>query len=404
MLKSFFLCTVVFFFMSGLFSQDVLQWRGANRTGYYPDKNLLKKWPEAGPALLWEFDGLGNGYSSPAISNDKIFINGESDTINYLYALDLNGKLLWKSRVGKEWIINYPGSRSAPTVVGNLVYTTTGWGTIACFDANTGEKKWSADFIKDFHGPINRFGFSEALIVEEDKVFCMPGSSDTNVVALDRFSGEIKWISKGLGQMASYCSPLIIRLPERKILVTFSKSALLGIDAADGKLLWSHTQDGEGDVHINTPWYEDGFIYYITGDGNGAVKLKLSPDGKEITEIWRNKAGDNTMGGFIKINDFIYTSGYEKRAYFTINANTGQISDSLKFDRGNIIAADDMLYVYNEKGYLGLVRPVGPKMELVSSFKITRGSKAHYAHPVICRGVLYLRHGKSLLAYDIRNK
>jgi outer membrane protein assembly factor BamB len=404
MLKSFLLCTVVFFFMSGLFAQDVLQWRGANRAGYYPDKNLLKKWPEAGPALLWEFDGLGNGYSSPAISNDKIFINGESDTINYLYALDLNGKLLWKSRVGKEWIVNYPGTRSAPTVVGDMVYTTAGWGTIACFDANTGSEKWSADFMKDFHGPINRFGFSEAVVVEEDKVFCLPGSSDTNVVALDRFSGKIKWISKGLGQMASYCSPLIIKLPERKILVTFSKSALLGIDAADGKLLWSHTQDGEGDVHINTPWYEDGFIYYITGDGNGAVKLKLSPDGKEITEIWRNKAGDNTMGGFIKINDFIYTSGYEKRAYFSINANTGQISDSLKFDRGNIIAADGLLYLYNEKGYLGLVQPNGPKMELVSSFKITRGSKAHFAHPVICRGILYLRHGKSLLAYDIKNK
>ncbi len=41
-------------------------------------------------------------------------------------------------------------------------------------------------------------------------------------------------------------------------------------------------------------------------------------------------------------------------------------------------------------------------MELVSSFKVTRGTKAHFAHPVICNGILYIRHGKSLLAYKIK--
>jgi len=63
-----------------------------------------------------------------------------------------------------------------------------------------------------------------------------------------------------------------------------------------------------------------------------------------------------------------------------------------------------MLYLYNEKGQVGLVKPVAGKMELVSSFRITKGTKAHYAHPVICNGILYIRHGKSLLAYDISKK
>ena len=104
------------------------------------------------------------------------------------------------------------------------------------------------------------------------------------------------------------------------------------------------------------------------------------------------------------MKDYIYTSGYEKRVYYTLNANTGEITDSLKFDRGAIIAADNLLYLYNERGQMGLFNPSGPKLEQISVFKITKGTKAHYAHPVILNGILYVRHGKSLLAYDIKNK
>ncbi|MCX6241928.1 MAG: PQQ-binding-like beta-propeller repeat protein [Bacteroidetes bacterium] len=385
-------------------AQEVLQWRGADRNGTYPGTNLLTSWPEAGPDLLWEFDGLGNGYGSPVITSKNIFINGEIDTVNYLFALDLSGKFLWKARIGKEWMQNYPGDRSTPTIAGDLIYVTAGWGTVACIEMKTGKTIWSVDMIKDLHGRINRFGLSESVLADGDKVFCMPGGADTNVVALDRFSGKILWTCKGLSQIPAYCSPQLVKLPQRDILVTFSKSALLGIDTKDGKLLWSHKQDGEGDVHINTPWFENGFLYYITGDGNGSVKLKLNDDGTEITEVWRNQGCDNTMGGFIKINDYLYTASYGRRYWYSEETNTGKITDSLKFDKGVTVTADGMLYLYNEKGQVGLVKPGGAKMDLVSSFKITKGSKAHYAHPVINNGILYVRHGKSLLAYDIRKK
>ena len=398
-------CLSLFLGLPGvLASQEVLQWRGSDRSGMYNGTNLLKSWPENGPALLWEFDGLGNGYGSPVITEKNIFINGEIDTVNYLFALDLSGKFLWKTKIGKEWTLNYPGDRSTPTIVGDRIYVSTGWGIVACMDMQTGKTIWSVDMINDLHGRINTFGLAESLLVDGDKVFCMPGGADTNVVALDRFSGKIIWISKGLGQIPAYCSPLLVKLPSRNIMVTFTKHALLGIDSRDGSLLWSHKQDGEGDVHVNTPFYENGFLYYITGDGNGSVKLKLSNDGTVITEIWRNPACDNTMGGFIKLNHYIYTASYGNRCWYSQDAESGKISDSLKFDKGTTNYADGMLYIYNEKGQIGLVKPEGPKMELISSFRITRGTKAHYAHPVINKGILYVRHGKSLLAYDIFNK
>ena len=387
---------------TGIFSQEVLQWRGPDRTGYYHESGLLQSWPEGGPELLWEFPDLGNGYSSPVITNNRIYVNGEIDTITYLFALDRSGKFLWKVPIGKEWTINYPGSRSTPTVVDDLIYVSTGLGTVACLEATDGKVRWSLNMQDDLHAPRITFGYSESLLVDGNMVFCAPGGVDTNVVALDRFTGKIQWICKGLGEQTSYCSPLLIQLPERKILVTFTAHALLGIDTKDGTLLWSHTQDSEGDVHVNTPWFENGFIYYITGDGNGSVKLKLTDDGTGITEVWRNKACDNTMGGFIKLGDYIYTASYERRKWYVQDATSGLNVDSVKFDKGATIFADGRLYLYNERGHLGLFKPDGPQMEQVSSFKITQGTKAHYAHPVILDGILYVRHGKSLLAYDVR--
>lgn len=385
-------------------AQQVLEFRGSDRTGKYNETNLLKKWPESGPNLLWENCEMGNGYGSPIITDKNIYILGEIDTLCYLFALDLSGKQIWKSKIGPEWILNYPGARTTPTLVGDLLYVSTGMGTVACFESTTGKEKWSVDMVKDLNGKNVRFGYSECLLIDDNKVFCMPGGTDTNIVALDRFTGKIIWISKGLGQIPTYCSPVLIKLAQKNIIVTFSQKALLGIDVKDGKLLWWHEQEGNGDVHVNTPLFENGFIYYITGDGNGAVKLKLSDDGNSITKIWSNKRSDNLMGGFIKINDFIYTSGYEKRYYYTEDEKAGNLLDSIKFDRGAIIYADGMLYLYNEKGHMGLFKPNGAKMELESSFMVTKGTKAHYAHPVICKGILYIRHGKSLLAYDIKVK
>jgi hypothetical protein len=71
-------------------------------------------------------------------------------------------------------------------------------------------------------------------------------------------------------------------------------------------------------------------------------------------------------------------------------------------NKGSIIAAEGMLYCYEEKkGNVGLVNPTPAKFDLVSSFKVNLGDGPHWAHPVIHDKVLYIRHGDALLAYDI---
>jgi hypothetical protein len=61
-----------------------------------------------------------------------------------------------------------------------------------------------------------------------------------------------------------------------------------------------------------------------------------------------------------------------------------------------------MIYCYSERGDMGLVKPDPAKFDLVSSFKITLGTDQHWAHTVIQDGVLYVRHGDTLMAYKIK--
>ena len=71
--------------------------------------------------------------------------------------------------------------------------------------------------------------------------------------------------------------------------------------------------------------------------------------------------------------------------------------------KGSIIAADDMLYCYDERrGTVGLVRPGAAKFDVVSTFRITRGEGPFWAHPVISGGRLYIRHGRALMAYALK--
>ncbi len=102
---------------------ELSEWRGTDRMGIYPDKDLLKEWPEEGPEELWTIDSLGRGYGSPQFTEDRFYITGEVDGMAILYCFDLDGNKLWQSTLGKEWVSTYPGSRSAPTIVGELIYT-----------------------------------------------------------------------------------------------------------------------------------------------------------------------------------------------------------------------------------------------------------------------------------------
>lgn len=391
------------------FSQNVYQWRGPNRDGKYPENGLLNQWPENGPQLLWSTETLGEGYAAPVVTSDRVFVNGVVNGESHLFAFDLKGKLLWKSPNGKEFTgegysANFPGARPTPTVVGDLVYTSSGLGRIACFEAATGKVKWAVDMVKDLEGYLNEFGYAESFVTDEKLLYCFPGGKVNNIAALDRLTGKTVWTSKALGDTTHFCSPILINLPSRKIYVTVSRHWIFAVDCKNDELLWKYPiafkYDGD---HVNTPVYETPYLYWVTGDENscGAVKLELAADGKSVKEFWSNPQIRNSMGGLIVIDGKLFVTTENKNLNI-LDPVTGKVSDKIKAPYGNLISADNKFIVYGNNGDVSLLNYEKGILTPGGSFKIEKGTKEHFAHPVLANGVLYIRHGIALMAYKIK--
>jgi outer membrane protein assembly factor BamB len=395
--------TILFLNFSFLYSAEISQWRGPNRNGIYLEKNLLKKWPENGPKLLWSVEDLGSGYSSAAVTNDRVYITEMVDETGYLRAYTINGKFLWKKSYGKDWDGQYPGTRTTPAVYEGRLYLMSGVGKVFCFEAAKGEILWAVDLQKIFGARNIRWGMTESLLIDGDKVICTPGGSKVTMAALDRFTGKTIWTCKANGEKSAYCSPLLINYGKLRMLVTMIEKSIIGVNVDTGEFLWSFRHVTDYDIHANTPIYKDGYIYCTSGYGTGGVKLKLSADGKSVQEVWRNKTLDSQIGGAVLVDGYIYGSGHSKNGWQCLNWNTGEVKYRSRElgGKGNIIYAEAMLYCYSERGYVAIVKPDPSGFDVVSSFKILNGSNPHWAHLVISAGRLYVHRGNALMVYSI---
>lgn len=406
----FLLAISALFALSFTSGNEKSDWQGPNRDCIYPAKNLLKQWPENGPALVWSFEGLGYGHSAVAVANNKVFVTGVNDTIESigaLYTFDLNGKLLWKKEYGKDFALNFHGTRSTPVVVDNLIYIESGMGAIYCLNTDNGEEVWKIDFLKDLGvDSVIQFGYSESILIDGDNLICVPGGKTNNVVALNRFTGKTVWSSPGNSEIATYNSPILINHNGKKLVIAMTSHSVMGFDAATGEKYWRVEQTQGNKIHANTPVYADGKLLVASAGRektSGIVMLQLSEDGKSVTEIWRNSKLMNLMGGMVKLGDHLYLSAYLKSDWQVLDWNTGELKiQNKEFGGGSVIYADGLFYCYGENdGEIALMEATPEQLKFISKFKVPLGTDQHWARLVIENGLLYVRHGNALMAYKV---
>jgi outer membrane protein assembly factor BamB len=417
MKKIIYLCLILVVAPMKLKSQEIAQWRGPHRSGVYNETNLLKKWPAEGPELLWSVDKLGKGLSSVSVYKNVIYITGKKEKFDYITALGKNGKIKWQKQYGLSWDKSYPASRCTPTIENNKIYVISGKGEIVCLDAQNGDIKWSVDGFNKFEGKQGLFGIAESPLLFENKVFFTAGGDRTTIVALDKNNGNTVWESKSIQDSTAYVSPLLINHGNKNIFVNITANYLFGVNQTDGEILWK-TKYSDIDpplwdpaapiLNATTPVFENGYLYITSGYDHVGVMFKLSPDASNITRVWTDTTLDNHIGGVVLVNGYIYGASWIEHRFGNwccLDIKTGKVMYEKKWEcKGSIISADGMLYCYEEKrGNLALVKASPEDFKIISSFRIKQGSGPHWAHPVINNGVLYIRHGEVLMAYDIRN-
>src|SRR6185503_2051686 len=128
-------------------AEDWSQWRGPNRDGSLPASAGPKSWPEK-LTPKWKV-AAGEGHSSPIFAAGKIFVFTREGEQEVLRAIDpAQGKTVWQEAYAAPYTMNPAAVRhgkapkSTPLFHGGKVYTFGIDGTLTCWDAASGKRRW----------------------------------------------------------------------------------------------------------------------------------------------------------------------------------------------------------------------------------------------------------------------
>lgn len=399
---------------------DWPQWRGPHRDGISHESGLTEQWPADGPPLVWKAGGLGRGFSSVAVSGNRIFTMGDRDDGQFVIALSpKDGKELWRTRIGDVWEPQgYAGPRCTPTVDGDRVYVIGPHGDLVCLAAANGKEIWHRNLKSDFGGRMHSgWGYSESPLVDGDRLVCTPGGADAALVALDKQTGTEIWrsaipaIGEGGGDGAAYSSIVIGNGGGVRQYVQLMGRGAVGVATKDGKFLWGYNRVANRTANVPTPIVHDDYVFCSSGYQTGAALLKLRPaaGGVEVDEVYflDGKEFQNHHGGMILLGDYLYAGhGHNAGAPSCLEWKTGK--SVWRHARGPgsgsaaVAYADGNLYFRFQNGVMALIGATSDEYQEKGQFKIPDVEQPSWSHPVIAGGRLYLREQDALLCYDLK--
>ncbi len=386
------------------------QFHGPNRDNLSTDTGLLKKWPHGGPERLWTARGIGHGYASVAIAGGAVYTAGNVHDRTAVTAMDMTGRIRWQAANGKAWMKPQGGARATPTVDGDRLYHKNPFGDVVCLNAKTGEQIWGLNILAEFGGENITWGLAESLLIDGPRLICCPGGPETAVVALDKMTGTTVWKSPSTGDQAGYASPLLAEHQGLRMIAVLTSKAMIGVSANTGALLWRVKRETPYDEHINRPIVHDGHVFFATDWRLGGELLKIRVDGQRVSlqPVWMSKQLDTQHGGIVLVDGYLYGACHRSNnaKWVCLDWKTGQMTYAERgVGMGSLTYADGMLYTLSEHGTMGLVRATPDAHQVISQFELPKGGEGpSWAHPVVCGGRLYLRHGDYLHAYDVRGR
>jgi outer membrane protein assembly factor BamB len=379
---------------------------GPQRDNIVRETGLLKQWPQGGPRQLWKSGQCGKGYSAVSVAAGSLYLTGDFGDEELVLALDLNGKLKWKTPNGKAWKGAQPGARTTPTYDDGLVYQLGPHGNLAALDAATGRPVWTLDVRERFGAPLGLWGFTENLLVDGEKVLCMPGGAEGRVVALHKKTGRTLWANTEVTDRCAYASPIVATHGGVRQFITLARSTFFGVDLQSGRLLWSHPHESFCDQNVTSPIYHEGRVFVASGHKAGARVIQLSPDHRQVEQVWAGTRLDNCHGGVVLLDGCLYGSGCRlyNKGLLCVEFATGKVRYQAKeIGKVSLTYAEGLLYCLDNDGEMLLVKATPDEAKVVSRFPLPRqGNDPTLTHPVVCGGRLYLRHLDDLFAYDIQ--
>ena len=383
---------------------DWPQFNGPNRDCVSPETNINKEWRKQPPKELWRISLGDHGYGGPCAARGKLFIVDHKENDDVLRAID--------ATIGKEaWSLSYPDpgpeqeygfTRSTPAYSDGKLYVLSRLGLLLCVDVEKGEKLWSKDIVADFQGRRPIYFYSHSPVVEGNHVIVCPCGPGANVVCLDKTNGNEVWRGGG-DDAGGYCTPAVGKLAGKKQYVMFTGVSVIGVDAENGKLLWSHPWRTQFDLNIATPVINGETVFVSSDYNKGCALLNLA--GGKPAVLWENKLMQTHFNSpFFFDNAFFGNSGNATRPgdLVCLDSRTGNANwDQQGFETGGLLYVDGTILALNGRtGDLYMLKADNKQFSILSRIKPLGGQS--WTAPILADGKLYIRNRDALVCLNLK--
>lgn len=418
-IKMFISAVILFACIPNINAQDWPQYFGPDRNGVSTQKNILHTWPAQGPEVLWSVS-IGIGYGGPVTKNGKVYLLDRDDKVgDKLICVELStGKELWNFSYDSPGTVMFPGSRSVPTLDGNMIYSCGPNGDLYCIDVNSHKVVWHKNVWTDFGGArIPTWAITQCPLVYGDLLILASQGPQAGVVAYNKLTGTVKWTTPSIGQVG-YVSPVIVKIGSENHIVMISASSrggygesgsggkVVGINPLTGKILWEYTK---WQCSIPVPCAVDageGRMLITGGYNAGAamIKVEKKADGSyNVAELYKNADFGAHTQPPVLFNGYFYAqyTTNERKDGLVCMSIEGQIKwktgrDPL-FDKGGAILADGLLISTDGGSKLYLIEPDPSGFKPIASSDLLKGATGDQRFPNQNWAPLALADGKLLI-------
>lgn len=410
------------FFSEPGFAADWPAYRGPSLDGKTTE--TVSAGGAKGPALAWK-KNTPNGFSSFVISKGRAFtITGpeiEGVKREALVAFDADtGKEIWTALLG---VARYghdggnsgtkdnsggDGPRSTPTIGGNRVYTLSSDLVLACFDLANGKKIWSKDIVREHKGHNISWKNAASPLIEGNLILVAGGGEGEALLGINKADGKVVW--KGQDDKMTHATPVPATIHGVRQVIFFTQKGLVSVAPESGKVLWRHPYR----FNVSTaasPVVENDIVYCSAGYGVGSTAVQISKNGNEfgVTELWRvtgDKIANHWSTPVVK-DGYLYGmfqfKQYGDGPVKCVELRTGkEMWSKPGFGPGNVILAGDQLVALSDTGEVVLIKADPKAYVEAGRFKAVTGKC--WSTPALANGRLYIRSTVEGAAFDAGSK
>lgn len=374
--------------------------RGPARDGRYDEQPIRTNW-QGGLQQLWK-QPSGGGYSSFSVADGVAYTIEQRREKEVVAAYNVEtGRELWTH----AWDAIYTdstgdGPRSTPTWHEGRIYALGALGELRCLDAQSGKLIWSKNILKENGASNIPWGMAASPLVVDDKVIVIPGGSNgKSVVAYNAKTGAPAW--GALGDTASYTSPMLVTLAERRQILAVTARRVAGIAPEDGTVLWEFPWANSIGVNVSQPIVVGPNRFFVSaGYGKGAALVELTSAGGKLSAapVWERASMKNKFNSSVLHEGYVY--GLDEQMLTCVDVATGEQKWKARgYGYGQVVLASGHLIVTTEEGEIALVRATPAGHTELARFPALEGKTWNV--PAISNGRLLVRNATQMACYKL---